>query len=404
MVRRRHIFHIAGYDAIRPLQQHRRFIRELGIFRETWDVQSAATDCNENSGYPMWFVRTQGPGWTTDAHYELFAWDDIVAKDTRGADISRLFHAAVTYLDLALTGTLFRYALANTRYFAFTLFPLAQLALLGCVSWGAATLVAAGIGLSDISRLAFVALAGLAGFFVLLRWPGRRWKLQHALDDWNFARAYVYKRHPEFEARLQTFAEHLVRRIREGGADEAIIVGHSLGAPFAIEIVARALDADADLGRRGVDLSVLTIGATIPKCALHPAAGHLRKRIVQVANERSVYWAEYQARADAISFYRFDPVQLRRTGKGDQLDHVPVIRRVQIHDMLRKETFAKYRLRVLRLHYQFVMANDVRSTYDYFMMVCGPVAFRRWTASPRGFLDFVSIIEGSEERKVSTSG
>ena len=34
------------------------------------------------------------------------------------------------------------------------------------------------------------------------------------------------------------------------------------------------------------------------------------------------------------------------------------------------------------------MANDRRSSYDYFMMVCGPIAFQQWTTSPVGLLDF----------------
>ena len=92
--------------------------------------------------------------------------------------------------------------------------------------------------------------------------------------------------------------------------------------------------------------------------------------------------------ADTISFYRFDPVALKRIA-GDRLDGRPVIRRVQIHDMLSPESFARYRRNVLRLHYQSVMANERRAPYDYYLMVCGPVAFPDWTMAPVGFLDFV---------------
>jgi hypothetical protein len=42
----------------------------------------------------------------------------------------------------------------------------------------------------------------------------------------------------------------------------------------------------------------------------------------------------------------------------------------------------------MRIHYQFVMANERRSTYDYFMMVCGPLPVATWTTSPLGLLDF----------------
>jgi hypothetical protein len=66
-----------------------------------------------------------------------------------------------------------------------------------------------------------------------------------------------------------------------------------------------------------------------------------------------------------------------------------VIRRVQIHDMLLPETFARCRQHVLRLHYRSVMANDRRAPYDYFLMVCGPAPFADWTTSPLGLLNFV---------------
>src|SRR5213079_64110 len=84
-------------------------------------------------------------------------------------------------------------------------------------------------------------------------------------------------------------------------------------------------------------------------------------------------------------FYRFHPVTLRRIrGTDDELAARPPVRRVQIKDMLHPATFARYRLRVLRLHYQFVMANERRASYDYFMMICGPLLKKAWTTSPLG--------------------
>jgi hypothetical protein len=56
--------------------------------------------------------------------------------------------------------------------------------------------------------------------------------------------------------------------------------------------------------------------------------------------------------------------------------------------MLSPETFARYRFRILRLHYQSVMANERRAMYDYFMMCCGPIQFARWTLSHGGLLDY----------------
>jgi len=127
-----------------------------------------------------------------------------------------------------------------------------------------------------------------------------------------------------------------------------------------------------------VTICVLTIGATIPKFALHPRAQDIRRKIARIVAEPSIGWTEYQSRADTISFYKFDPVSLRHI-PDDRLDGKPVIRRVQIHDMLLPETFARARRSVLRLHYRSVMANDRRAPYDYFLMVCGPAPFLDWT-------------------------
>jgi hypothetical protein len=38
----------------------------------------------------------------------------------------------------------------------------------------------------------------------------------------------------------------------------------------------------------------------------------------------------------------------------------------------------------MRLHYQFVMANERRTGYDYFMLMCGPAPFARTIIMPNG--------------------
>ena len=143
--------------------------------------------------------------------------------------------------------------------------------MFAAAGWFAARLLTGWLGLTGLPAAALGVVCGLAVFFVLLRWPGRRWRVQQLLDDWIFARDYLFGRRPDAEARLDRFAQALVARVRAGAVDEVVIVGHSLGAMFALDVIVRALALDPDLGRRGVSVCVLTIGATIPKFALHPA-------------------------------------------------------------------------------------------------------------------------------------
>src|SRR5215813_1492981 len=93
--------------------------------------------------------------------------------------------------------------------------------------------------------------------------------------------------------------------------------------------------------------------------------------------------AEYQARDDVISFHKFHPVRLTRLVESDAHGR-PVIRRVQAHQMLFAPTLRRFRFNYMRLHYQFVMANERRTVYDYFMLMCGPAPFFHTIMQPNG--------------------
>ena len=391
MVRRRHVYHVAGYDPMHAGALYRRFTRQLDVFRRTWNVDASVSALEQTGDKcrAWWTVRSRGPNWEVESVHEALLWDDIVRADFRRPLALRLLKAAFAYCDLIVTGTMFRYIVANQRYAIFFLFPIFSVVLFAVAGWIVARLTTGFLGLDGVAAAALGVPLGVAVFLLLLRWPGRRWRVEQLLDDWICAHAYIHGERPDIDARLDLFAEALLARTRDAALDEIVIVGHSLGAMLVLDVIVRALARDANFGRRGPAVCVLTIGATIPKFALHPRARAIRRRIAEVAAEPSIAWTEYQSRADTISFYKFDPVSLRRIAE-DRLDSKPVIRRVQIHDMLLPETFARCRTHVLRLHYRSVMANDRRAPYDYFLMVCGPVAFSDWTMSPLGLLDFVA--------------
>jgi hypothetical protein len=389
--RRRKVFHIAGYDPISVSDQYRRFVRQLSIFENTWAVEASASALETSRSNPNWSVTTYGPNWCTESNVELLGWDDLVNADAKGSRIVRLFRTLHVYANLIWTGTLFRYARANQRYFLFAIVPLVEAILLGVLAWSAPLYFLHYLSGSLVIDYFITTVAGFIVFILLLEWPGKRWRIHQAFDDWILSLDYVYERRADLETRLDQFARRIALEVIHGTADEIVIVGHSLGATFAIDAVARALAIEPDLGTSGRSVCVVTVGATIPKCALHPHASRLRNYIRRVADEPSVHWVEYQSRADPISFYRFHPATLRRIrGMDEELAARPAVRRVHIKDMLQPATFARYRFRVLRLHYQFVMANERRASFDYFMMICGPLLTKAWTTSPLGLLDFFS--------------
>jgi hypothetical protein len=59
-----------------------------------------------------------------------------------------------------------------------------------------------------------------------------------------------------------------------------------------------------------------------------------------------------------------------------------------MREMLSSKTLWCRRLSWMRMHYQFVMANDRRASYDYFMFVCGPLPAADLVRAPKGPLSF----------------
>jgi hypothetical protein len=387
MIGRRHVFLIGGYDPITPERQFERFGRSLSSFERTWNVSSKTSAiANISKVSACWDAEAWGPNWKTRMTFEMLRWDDLILRDAQRGMWSRLGQSALSLFDFAATGAFFRYVYANWKYALFFIFPFFYVALFG--------LGGAGIGYA-VTRLAGVtgapaAISGLciavAIFAGLMHWLGPYGRINHVLDDAIFSRQFLYGQRPEMEHRIDDFAGKIIARAQKADVDEILVIGHSLGAALTVAAVARGLKQDPQLAKHGPTLCVLTVGATIPKFALHPKGDRIRQATQAVAGESSIRWTEYQARDDVVSFYRFDPVTLRRVGR-DGSDGRPNIRRVQIHSMMDPESFRRNKHDYMRMHYQFLMGNGQRAPYDYCMIMCGPLDF-----------DAITAVEGGVDR------
>lgn len=380
MIARRHVFHIGGYDPIVPDTQLARFHRSLSSFRKTWGVAATAASVpNVSEVSATWTANTSGPNWNTETSFEMLRWDDLILKDHERGMASRLAQSMRTLFDWIVTGTLVRFMASSWKYAGFFLFPYLWIALFAVVGVGVGVAVGWLVGLSGLAAVAAGALIALAVFVALLRRYGPRKPINHVFDDWIFSREFVYGQRPVMEKRVDAFARRIVEKARQNDVEEIVIVGHCLGAALVMEAVSRALKLDPQLANHGPTICILTVGATIPKFALHPKGEHVRQATQDVAAATSIRWAEYHARDDAISFYRFDPVTLKRVSR-ERSDGRPNIRRVQLHTMMDPASFKRHRYNFMRMHYQFVMGNDRRSEYDYCMIICGPLPFDEITA------------------------
>lgn len=387
MIKRRHFFHISGYDPISPPELHRRFTREFAVFLRAWSLDgSVEAPGDAGSG---WNATVSGPNWSTQAHIEPMAWDDIVRTDTAVGTLKRLRRACQAFANVVFSGALVRYFWAFPRYGFFFLFPFVMTFGFALVAGALALNIATFAGVTGVTRVLTTLLVAVPIFLALFIWLGRYWRIHHELDDWGFSAECTRALRPDIDKRIDTFLERLVEVARAHDNDEIVILGHSLGASFAVEMLSRALQRYPDIFRGGPTISLLTVGATIPKFSLHPHSNWMRESIQRVVAEPAIAWAEYHAKEDAITFYKFDPAALEHVhSDGDK--RKPLIRFVQMYDMVTAATLARISRNRMRLHYQFVMANDCRAAYDYFLFACGPLPFATIVKTDTGYLLYLA--------------
>ena len=227
--------------------------------------------------------------------------------------------------------------------------------------------------------------AGLFAMPALMLGPWRWLHLDVLFDDWIFARDYIRTGNPIIDERLDNLAKEIRVAADNSGADEILLMGHSLGAVLAVDLLDRALKLDPSLGTKGSPITFVSIGSSILKIGLHRAASRFRTAVERVAQAPGILWADCQARVDIMNFYNIDPMaEMSLPSKPG-----PVIRLVEFSRMLEHDMYRRIRLRFYRLHCQFISGNDKRASYDYFMLVCGPVSARYQTMAPDGALSMI---------------
>lgn len=379
-IKRRLVFHLGGYDLMPPETVHRRFLRELRRFEATWGATAEVAPPIVSEDEASWRVLTQGPDWRVETEYRLLRWDDVIAAASRRPEWRRLPLGLSAFADFLSGGALWGYLRTNWRYAGFFLYPYLILAGLGAAAAFAGWLAARFSG----SSLLGIA-AALACFAVSIRFPGRAFFLGHLLDDWIFARDYVRREDAVLGPRLDAAAFRLCAAARAGEADEILVVGHSLGAVLAIDLLDRALRRDPDLGRGGTRVVLLTVGSSALKIGLHRHAMRFRAAVERVASAPAIFWGEYQALTDVMNFYKIDPVAAMRL-KGRS----PAIRQVRVRAMLEPAAYRRIKRNFFRVHCQFVSGNDRRAAYDYFMLVCGPFAAEDQVRSRDGAASWIA--------------
>jgi hypothetical protein len=379
MIRRRHVFYVEGYDTLGADVYYDMFRRSLQRFRSVWRCESKLGErILDSDEVAHWDIATSGPNWHVATRYEFLRLDHIVTANI-GQPLTRQLPRALAWaIDDLISGTTARVLQASWRFGLHLIyFQLLLLLWLGsAAATGFVAAYAAGqLGLLPVWAIALGVAAAFASFLAL-RPLANHMRIIQFNNCWPYQREFGRGAASAFDAPIEACAARVVAAAR-ARVDEIAVVGHSQGGVTSMAVMARALELDPELGRRGPKVVLMTLGSVMPGVALHPSATRMRAIIRRLAVEPSVPWIDCQSRKDVMNFWEFDPVEGSGLALGAERRN-PLVWQIRFKDMLSPAYYRSLRYDLFRLHFQFLKASDRRAPFDYLMLVVGPLPVADW--------------------------
>jgi hypothetical protein len=393
-VQHRHIIYVQGYDPRGLAQYYRMFRTELRKFGRLYELNATISrpQAAEDGETASWTIETKASDWQTHTRYDFLRWEDLIQRDLAEPIWRTVFHGAWIYWRAVFSGTILRFWKAHWRFATFVTYPHFLLLIEALCALGIAVAFAKGLealGIPDPFSIAAAAALFVAALGTVLKYTENMTYLLYLLSDTIWTWEFSHRQRPEWDARIDRFAQYLVNVARESHAEEIIVVGHSSGSFLGTEIVARALKLDPALGRHGPRVVLLTIGGNFPIVGFHAASQEFRDHLRLLAVEPSIDWIDCQSRKDVMNFFPFDPIAGHGIDVGSARRN-PTIVPVRFREIIKPEHYKLFRWKFFRVHFQFVMANERPHAYDFFMIVCGPIPLTERMACPEAALAVAS--------------
>ena len=389
MIRRRHVIYVCGYDPQGAEGYYRIFQSSWRRVLKLWNLQGTLGDLHiDSEDFGHWDIEASGPNWQVSTRYDFLRQEQMIRANMsesmwRQAPRSILWtlKAHITGSHLRVMRGAWKYGLSLFHFQMMMVYWVLIAAVGGALAVWALNLFVSAHVLVDVAIGAVAAIA----VFMLLRPLADYLFVVQINSHWPYLVEYARGEPSCWDQAIEAGGQRVVEVARANAVDEVIVIGHSGGGITAPAVMARALELDPDVGRHGPKVVLLTIGSIMPAIGLYRAAVKVRAVIERIAVEPSVRWIDAQARKDIMNFWEFDPVAGIGIEVGERRCN-PLIWPLRFADMLTPELYKRLNWNFFRLHYQFLMANELRAPYDFFMVVAGPVPVEDWARRGRGVL------------------
>lgn len=408
-VRKRIVLHVPGFEPLDAHAHQARYARSAGQSTRVWGLYFHVGPLVQTASLPFFDVTATGQGHRTESRIHILDHRTLVAELTEKPLHRRIFAGYASAAQVVRQGGLTGYFRHAWRFGLFFVFPFLLVALAFFVSCALA-LAPLFLGLPAWNLVWSIPSAAALFRFGFIP-QTERFHTLHLFGDWELAVAMAELDRPRIDRpgidrpgidrreidlwleRAIVAARDIFVEARDTGCDEVLVTSHSMGSTIAAHVVGALLEREPDLmqGRRIV---FVTLGGAILQCALLRTATRLRARVGLLARAPGIDWLDVQCLTDSIHFYKARVVALCGHPEARQAS----ILAIRLKHILSAERYKRIKLDFLRVHRQYVLGPDRRSSFDFTLMTAGPLpAFDFATFSQAAMPDIPVSAEISPE-------
>lgn len=375
---------MSGYDPagteryhLMMRQQHRYYARRFGVPLKLGPFEQ---NTRPQSNFSHFTINAEWPEGETTTHYYVSDWGMEVQQDAARSFAYRAPRYLYWYFKTWIVGVFaplfkrqFRAAIVFSvpliaillRILLFSLFITASIVIARIFDLN--SLITSGLTVA-LSCLGFLATRRLGAYFKTLYEP-------HLTDSVIFQCKLSDNNTEVLEVQAANFSREIIDLIDKEKPDEVYIIGHSCGCFHSLPAHKAVLDARRS-GEHFANFQALhiTFGSLLPYTTIYKKNVYFRELTVQLLEDKDTNWIEFFAPHDPFSIPH---IRLDRD-YGFELS-APLPARYQIRSAVFSEVFQakklnQFKYNPLRMHFQYLTANDVAGSYDFFYIITHPQA------------------------------
>ena len=381
---KRLVLFFTGLDIAGPERYHLMMRQQHRYYARRFNVPMNISPLNKNerpkSHFSSFTLDADWPEGNTRTQYYISDTQQEVEREAARSNFTRFPSYLYWYFKFLFNGVLpalFKRQIRASIVLSVPLFGLIARFLLALILL---ILAASLISFLQLSQGSSYALSGSMGVLILLAIT-RLGQFFKTLYEPHLADSLIYQfkltdnNTAALEKEIARFSQEAIEIIETEKPDEVLIIGHSCGCFHSIPVYKALLEAHQST-KHFTNYKMLhtTFGSLIPYTVHYKKNRLFREHCRELLQNKRTDWIDFFAPQDPFSVPN---IRLDKDYGLDLSEPLPAtydVRSAVFGEIFSAKKLNQFKYNPLRMHFQYLTANDVAGTYDFFYIITHPQA------------------------------